>query len=501
MKKTVCLILAFLMLAGGMISCSSGTENSDDDANSVSVENDTAAGIDEPDEEPEDIYVKPELEERNFEGETFTFYARYSSTNDGIWSAKDLVSEGMTGEQINDAVFQRQTYLEDTYNYKIAMIESGTAGGMNSNVQKYVTSGDTSFQVVVADAYDSAAMSTSGSIYDLNDIPNIDLTQRWWSQSLNSSMSIAKHQFYATGDIFIIDNKATRVFFLNKDLQNDLGMTSAYSLVLEGKWTYDAYFEMCEKATADLDGDGKMTRPNDRYGTMAQATLGGVLYLGSGESFTKKDADDIPYISCTNERAMTVMSVINEKLAVATSISQDGTQSIGSQPDNVYYFMEGRVLFAPEVLAHIETMRDCEVDIGILPAPKYEEAQEKYWCYADGYCVNVVSIPVTVTDTDSVGYVLESMSADSLNNLKPAYYDICLTKKYVRDPESVQMLDLIFDGVVMDNANIFSWGNLEGTVNSVLQNGGEIASALKKVEKVVAKTIDKTLSSLEKNAN
>ena len=89
------------------------------------------------------------------------------------------------------------------------------------------------------------------------------------------------------------------------------------------------------------------------------------------------------------------------------------------------------------------------------------------------------------------------MAANALNNLTPAYYDICLTSKYVRDQESVEMLDLIFANVVMDNANIFSWGSIESTVNTAMTKGTGIASAIEKVTKATQKAIDKTVQKLQ----
>ena len=142
------------------------------------------------------------------------------------------------------------------------------------------------------------------------------------------------------------------------------------------------------------------------------------------------------------------------------------------------------------MLAYIETMRNCPIDIGLLPAPKYDASQDSYSCYADGWCVNVVSVPVTNANADDAGLILEAMAADSLNNLTPAYFDVVLTDKYARDEQSVRMLDLILDSTVMDNANVFAWGSIENTVDEAMSKGNAIAS-----------TIERKLSKMEKEMN
>jgi hypothetical protein len=193
------------------------------------------------------------------------------------------------------------------------------------------------------------------------------------------------------------------------------------------------------------------------------------------------------------------MTGISEKIAGLPSISTSGETGVsgGVHPDNLEYFMDGRVLFAPEVLVHIETMRDCKVDIGILPPPKYDEAQDAYVCYADGWCVNGLSIPSTNVNPDDAGFLFEAMAADSLNNLTPAYFDVVLTDKYARDAQSVRMLDLILDSVVMDNANIFSWASIETTVADAIYKGGAIASTVEKKMTALEKAISKTVTAIQ----
>ena len=228
--------------------------------------------------------------------------------------------------------------------------------------------------------------------------------------------------------------------------------------------------------------------------------LGEVLLFAAGKNITAKDKNDIPYISCLDDATMSVMTKLTERISSAKSVSMSGDQIITTAyPDNVYYFANGQALFAPEVLVHIESMRDVDIDIGIIPPPKYTADQNGYFCYADGWCVNVVLIPKSNPEPDDIGFILEAMSADSMNNLTPAYYDVCLTNKFVRDKESVEMLDLIFANVVMDNANIFSWGSLESTMNSAFANG-DIASSIQSVKSATESAITKTVEAFQKNS-
>lgn len=487
MRKQLTYGFLALCLIAACASCGdSGAQTTETNADTGTA---TAAPI-----ETEEVYIKADVPAKDFGGETFTFYGRIY---DGVWSADDILSHEEVGEQINDAIYARTAYIEDTYNVKLATIESGETT-VTSYVKTYITAGDTAFQAVVCDVYDSGALAVDGMLLDLNEVPNIDLSREWWAQSANSSLSLANKQFYATGEIFIIDNTATRIFFFNKDIIRELDLDDPYTLVDNNEWTIEKYLELSEAVVADLNGDGQIKRPDDRWGTMSQTTLGSILYLASGNLFTSKDENDIPYAVCGTEKALSVMSGISEMIAGKQSISTSGDTTITqAYPDNITYFTEGRVLFAPEVLTHIESMRDCKVDIGILPPPKYEASQDAFICYADGWCVNVVSIPVTNTVPEDAGLLLEAMSADSMNNLTPAYFDVVLTDKYARDEQSVRMLDLILDSVVMDNANIFSWASIETTIADAIYKGGAIASSVEKKLPALEKAMAKTITAIE----
>lgn len=488
MKHTTTLLLLASLLTASLISC-----GGDDPGTTPTTNADTTPQTEAVTEAPR---VVADLPEKDFGGEEFTFYGRIY---DGVWSATDIFSHETNGEQINDAIYERTAYIEDTYNVKLAALESGETTVV-SYLKNFITAGDDTFEAIVCDIYDNGALAVDGMLYDLNNVKNLDLTKEWWAQSTNASLSIANKQFYVTGDIFINDNKSTRIFFFNKDIIRDLDLENPYDLVEQNKWTLDKYIELSEAALYDLNGDNTYNRADDRYGTMAQTQLGAVLYFASGNMLTGKDADDIPYALCGTDKAINVMTGISEKIAGKPSISTSGETGVsgGVHPDNVMYFMDGRVLFAPEVLVHIETMRDCKVDIGILPPPKYDESQDAYVCYADGWCVNGLSIPTTNVNPDDAGFLFEAMAADSLNNLTPAYFDVVLTDKYARDEQSVRMLDLILDSVVMDNANIFSWATIETTVADAIYKGGAIASTVEKkmaaLEKAITKTVDAVLA-------
>ena len=85
--------------------------------------------------------------------------------------------------------------------------------------------------------------------------------------------------------------------------------------------------------------------------------------------------------------------------------------------------------------------------------PMFDEAQEHYYSLAnDNY--SQIAVPATVKDPEAVGAFLELMGEYSYKKVTPAYYEVAMKGKYLRDDESCQMFDIIIDGAWYDFANI-----------------------------------------------
>ena len=100
-----------------------------------------------------------------------------------------------------------------------------------------------------------------------------------------------------------------------------------------------------------------------------------------------------------------------------------------------------------------ETLRECEVDVGILPYPKYDEAQENYISQDWG---GLMSVPNSISDPDMVGATMELLAWESSNEVLPSYYDITLSGKLSRDEDSRNMLELLpIIGAVLNMITVF----------------------------------------------
>ncbi|MBQ7983848.1 MAG: hypothetical protein IJ302_09765, partial [Clostridia bacterium] len=156
--------------------------------------------------------------------------------------------------------------------------------------------------------------------------------------------------------------------------------------------------------------------------------------------------------------------------------------------------MEDRTLFRPGSIFDIQTYRSMDSDFGILPYPKYDEAQDEFsHIIASAYCP-ALCIPATNSDPDRTGFLLEALAYESRDTVTKAYYDVSLYTKMTRDNESGEMLDIIFSTKRYDLGWVFGWGSLVQQMDTIGASGKSFATIWetrrKSAERAMAQTLE-----------
>lgn len=433
--------------------------------------------------------ITPELKASlGLDGYDFKIYLR---NEDGSWANKDIDSEALDGEAFNDAVYQRNQYLQETYGFTISGFNS--PDGNMSDLSKLLLAGDDTYDAVFPQARAAAACAQQGLLYDLRKLGYLDLEGGSWNSMFNDTLSVMGKTFYATGDISTNLYDAVRAVIFNKDLVRTYQLDSPYELVGGGKWTLDALEGMAKAAAADLNGDSKMDK-DDQWGMAWQSAISGVVfYYGSGEQVVDLDDNNIPYYALGGERSVKVFDRISQMM------SDKNTFTLMSDDDGKATFKNGRSLFFTEVILTLTILRDSETDFGIIPLPKFDETQADYIQFADGWCISAASVPHCAKNPELSGYVLQAMAEANVKEVIPAYYDICLTGKYIRDDESAEMLDIIFNNCVLDNSDIFQWAGLDGAFKTAFTKETSLEALAEKYRSKMEAAIEKTLAAIEEN--
>jgi hypothetical protein len=332
---------------------------------------------------------------------------------------------------------------------------------------------------------------------EVSKLPYIDLATPWWDPALKS-MSISNKNFLLGGDLLILDNEATNALVFNKELMAAYGLELPYTMVKEGKWTLDKLNELVVLVSEDLNGDGKMTYNEDRFGLLTfNDTLQALLVSGGG-NFALKDENDIPYMAFTSERNLRVL----EK-AMDIMFNKDNVlnfQTAGAREGYLYpqIFSENRALFMWMRMRVVENLRGMDADFGIIPLPKFDENQDKYYSLVNPYTGAMLGIPKSVHELERTSIILEALAAESRYTLQPAYYDVTLQRKFTRDEESSDMLDIIFNSRVYDLGGAYSFGGVfDGFTGMASKQDRNVISYFEKNSTRMQTSIDKVVGIFE----
>lgn len=432
--------------------------------------------------------VSDDLPEKDFNGKTYRIMLREDYEY-------EFDVEQQNGETINDAVYNRNLKIAERYNItyeNTAYSAVWNSGVFNKAISNSVLAGDNAFDIVVGYMCDITPTITQGIYLNWYDIPYINPEKPWWAELMTESFTINDRIYMITGDLALSFWKNISGIAFNKGLAASYDMEDIYSVVRDGRWTFEYMENLCRQISTDVNGDGTWDE-NDRYGYVTNASTGvDALKEAFDLHITVKDDNGDPVLDVANDKAVGVLE------ALSTFSKEHGWILIGDNGDNKSgtIFIEDRALMLYVTFKTVETLRDMDTDFGIIPFPKWDEAQKDY---GSTVCDNasVFLVPKTVDDTEFVGIITEALAAESYKTVVPAYYDVVLKTKASRDEDSAEMIDLIRDTIVIDFGYIHSSAlNFVGHifVNQVRAGTTNIVSAFKADEKAAQAKLDAIVS-------
>ena len=493
-KRSLAILLAILTVLPLVACGKAATEGSETttaattvatDATTNAVEETTTEGYAIKDNLPEDL---------KFEGKIISIISRGRD-----WCKDEVSVENLTGDVINDAIYNRNAAVEDRLGVKIVnYMTSGTDNyEITETIRKQVQAGTDEYNLFANSVYATIMYTADNLFQDMTDLTYLDLNQTYWSQGFNEAASIGEAQYFATGAICLSLYRFVFVTFFNKNLFDEYQIPYLYDVVNDGKWTLDYQRQLSQSIYSDLNGDG-VKDAGDRYGFITNHNMIGVdAYWSSCQlDILGKDEDNFLKYAVNVERLSAAVDKIN--LLLHENDGCFGVEKGGSDKEQdtiCTMFAQDQAAMTTLRLIHVESedMRNMSSLYGIVPVPKLDETQENYYSYAHD-TMTAYGIPLTVIDDEleMIGAVLEALAAESYRTVTPAYYELALKTKYVSDEQSVKMLDDIINSFYVDPGVLYT-----KKISSFHQNmrtwaglgKNTVASMIKATQKVIGKQL------------
>ncbi len=437
-RNILCHTLIFTLLTGILAACGNA-------ANTDITQTESAAA--EPDETTAGVinWESSGLERVDYGGIDFTIFANKDSY-DNTWHKLDVAE--LNGDSLNDAIFNRNRKIEELYNINISVIESSTFA---NDAKNSIAAGDNAYSLFFAQLTQLVPLSQEGMLTNFYDVNNLSLDNEWWDQNLIEGLTYRDSLYVLNGDVSPSADTRIFVILFNKDMCDELNLEYPYQYVLDGSWTVDRLNEYITNVNYDVNGDAVMNY-DDRWGFFTEYGVSYMMFFAGGGKITEKTEDGGLRLAFNHEKGINMaqkaidIALDASKTCMANPyVAENGN----SWPAATAWFANGGALFRSTALEPVpRDIRTLEVNFGILPFPKMSDDQERYYSLPAVLC-NVISIPVTA-DSDMAGLILEALCVESVGSVKPAFYDTLLNGKIVRDDDSKEMLDIIFDSKVYD---------------------------------------------------
>ncbi len=468
-KRTISLLLAILLTAGVILvtaSCANAGDGAKESDSSLPQASETV-----PVTETETVAAYESVEKQVFD-RSFVMAAQRGRL-------PYLYVEGITGDILNDDIFERNTQVCHDFGVTMEPITYDDGYSVAMALQGQVNASLDDFDAYFSNQNAFSTCVTKNYCMNLATVASLAIDQTWWDQACRKNLSVDGKTYILNGDINPYSMIMSSAVVFNKNLMEDLGksVTDLTSAAQNGKWTLDMLLEYTHDVTADLNGDGQMDMENDRYGLSAWASDATFsLFYGAGGMFveTVNGTPELTYSveDITNVYEKIFKVIVTERANYVTDVTYHN--------DVFGIFADGRALFCEATLGKVNILISGHTDdfYGILPTPKYDENQEDYCAFING-ATDLIMLAKNESDTEFAGTVLEAMATYSYDNVTPDLFEVVTKLQTAQDPESAAMVDVILRNRVYDLAYFGDFSIALVVWNHLGSKKPEISSALK----------------------
>ncbi len=491
MKKTR--IAAFLLAALTLIPAVMTSCGGDDTAATDTKANDDTASVTEAVTEPADALEARKLVDDGVETKDFGGIPFRIVTSDGQTGYYWLEAE--TGDVVDDAIFRRNSRVEERFNIDLEVVYDDSYAETTKHITSIVSAGDDAIDLVAMHVVEAGKLAINDMFINWYDVPSIDFSKPWWSESTARDLTYNGVAPLAIGDFIVTAMSGTYCTYYNKSLAADYDLPDMYEVVRNGKWTFDYVVEISKGIYSDLNASGSADA-EDLYGytSDARSNMDAYLWAFNNPVFTR-EGDKLVY----SYKSAKINDIVAKLVGTFTSYEGISTDFSGGWNYSINLFGQSRSVFANGTVgASLWATADLDDDMGFLPYPKWDEAQDQYYTMVDG-SHQALAVPTTAGNLDMIGAVTEVLNAESWKLVSPAYYDVALKVKATRDMESVEMLDLIVNSRIFDFGYVYDgWdGPCFMLEHLVQQKNTNFESEYAKEEKTITKQYEKVIEYFE----
>ncbi|MBQ7338482.1 MAG: hypothetical protein IJW40_08535 [Clostridia bacterium] len=490
--KLLALLMSLFLTLSMLAACAQPDDTPEDPSTPDTPAPDTEDGAkDDPEEEkPFDIRAAMEaLPECTFAGDEFLIAA--SSTYENAFTIDQFpMSDQKTGSLVQDALFDRDALVEEIFD--ITLVYDDTLdSAIYNKIGNSIRSGDDTYSLVLGSLARTALnLFNNNLIYDLNEVPHIDLEQPWWNKNSIDNFQINGKIFMATGAITNRYVYSPYAMLFNQQLIDDAALDSPYELLENNEWTLEVFAEMIEDTYRDLNANDAIDL-EDFYGLAPASDSETAYYFASGASLLSKNSNDELYFTYMEDENTAILD------EVIYMYDSDNVLKFEQTYDSLAAFREGRAIFHSMALCDITMLNDMEDEYGIVPMPKYSEYQKELYSNANRYISTMVLLPSSITDINNVGLIVEGLAMTAQYTSLDKQYEQVLLNRQALDAQSKASLIAVVESTTYDLCYAFDMAGMPDSLRKIIKSGGQYASLYATYEGALETALEDFLAHFE----
>lgn len=495
MKRMALLLLASILLPTLLAGCADNIQPADD--TTVAAVQTTEATQETTAPEPTAEEILGFAKEDNGKRE-FTILTNSAS-------AYEFNTESENGDIVNDAVFKKDSMVEEYLGIDINLIhESGiykNRKSFNAKITNAYASGDATYDLVNNWLTITLPLSQQGVFVNVNDLQYTNFEQPWYIDNMTENYGIKGKLYGVISDHSLALYKELSVVYFNATLWEEMNAdVNLYDLVRSGDWTLDKFLELTADMASDLNGDGQYDIDTDRFAYFAESVPNGTWMTALDIPFIDMRSDGTyTYHGLTDRLDNAYSKLSNFYTSVPGVKCMDSASKGGGHYPPRETFAEGRVAMMTNYIYATEYIRDMNDDYGIIPIPKYDKDQSNYLSQI-GTSTSTFFIPQTQTDLDLVAKFIECEAYFGYSEVSPVYYESALKAKYAADPNMGEMLDIVRDNATISFLFVY-YSSLDEAPRELFRFNNtpkaDLASYLAVSKRVLLKSVDELLQTYE----
>ncbi len=313
----------------------------------------------------------------------------------------------------------------------------------------------------------------AGCFLNLADNEILDFEKPWHFNYVIDNLRVG-NRLYGVSSWFDFNTiSRSSILFFNMEMAENYNVGDIYQMVYDGTWTYDKLMEICESVGSDVNNDG-IYDDSDIYGMAGRQDAWFQQVYTTGYTFITTNEDGTLRVSDMDDRLIGAFDTVH-KIFDANWYQSFATYGQPARDTAIMLdgFNNNRILFMISLLSNAssQVLRDGG-KFGLLPTPKFTDDME----YGAATLPAISCIPVTTGNVRTTSIILEALAAGAYKIMRPAYFDVALSYKYVNDATSREMLDIALSNLYCDFGYMYMYCDIGTEIPMTLTQASDLAS-------------------------